>query len=49
MTGEKSVDIYRLADYRAMDLAYEGYHTLSCEMAVERLKTIMTVERGIPR
>ena len=38
MTGEKSRDIYRTADYRRMDLAYEGFHTLSCQMAVERLK-----------
>ena len=38
MTGEKSRDIYRIADYRQMDLCYEGFHTLSCEMAVEKLK-----------
>lgn len=38
MTGEKSRDIYRIADYRRMNLCYPGYHTLSCEMAVDRLK-----------
>ena len=38
LTGGKSRDIYRVADYRAMAGAYEGYHTLSCEMAVERLR-----------
>ena len=37
-TGEASRDIYRMAGYRMMDRAYAGYHTLSCDMAVDRLK-----------
>ena len=37
-TGEASRDIYRMADYRTMDRAYAGYHTLSCDMAVDRLR-----------
>ena len=37
-TGEASRDIYRMADYRTMDKLYEGYHTLSCDMAVDRLR-----------
>ena len=41
-TGETSRDIYRIADYRTMDRAYAGYHTLSCDMAVDRLKEDQT-------
>ena len=37
-TGEASRDIYRMADYRTMDRAYAGYHTLSCDMAVDWLR-----------
>ena len=36
--GGASRDIYRMADYRTMDKVYAGYHTLSCDMAVDRLK-----------
>ena len=31
-------DVYRMADYRTMDRAYAGYHTLSCDMAVDWLR-----------
>lgn len=44
-SGEKSRDIYRRADYRTMARAYEGYHTLSCEMAVERLESDFAREK----
>ena len=37
-TGEASEDIYRKADFRKMLAVYPGYHTLSCEMAIDRLK-----------
>ena len=45
-TGESSRDIYRMADYRTMDRAYAGYHTLSCDMAVDWLRE--GKERGAP-
>ena len=37
-TQESSREIYASADYETMRRAYPGYHTLSCTMAVERLK-----------
>ena len=38
LTGEKSSEIYRQADYDKMLKVYPGYHTLSCEMAIDWLK-----------
>lgn len=38
LTGESSKDIYVQADAATMNGVYPAYHTLSCEMAVERLK-----------
>lgn len=37
-TGESSVDIYRQANYDDMLDCYLGYHTLSPQMAVDRIK-----------
>ena len=37
-TGENSKEIYKIAPYKTMRGAYIAYHTLSCEMAIERLK-----------
>lgn len=37
-TGESSKDIYAVADEETMARCYPGYHTLSVEMAVDRLK-----------
>ena len=38
LTGETSAAIHATADYRRMAGAYAGYHTLSCELAIENLK-----------
>lgn len=38
LTGESSKDIYQQANAEKMQLVYPGYHTLSCEMAIEDLK-----------
>ena len=35
--GASSVEMYRTADFERMMRVYEGYHTLSCEMAIGRL------------
>ena len=37
-TGESSVKMFRMADYDKMTLVYPGYHTLSCEMAIDNLR-----------
>ena len=37
-TGESSSQIYRQADFNKMTRLYPGYHTLSCEMAIDRIK-----------
>ena len=37
-TGETSVKMFRIADYDLMTLVYAGYHTLSCEMAIDWLR-----------
>ena len=37
-TGESSVKMYRMTGYDKMSLVYPGYHTLSCEMAIDRLR-----------
>jgi len=39
LTGETSRKIYGIADFRRMRIVYAGYHTLSCEAAVERLRS----------
>ena len=38
LTGETSAAIHATADYRRMAGMYAGYHTLSCELAIENLK-----------
>ena len=38
LTGEASAAIYATADYRKMAGTYAGYHTLSCELAIDNLK-----------
>ena len=38
LTGETSAAIYAVADYRTMAGTYAGYHTLSCELAIDNLK-----------
>ena len=38
LTGETSKEIYATADFERMLRVYPGYHTLSCEMAISRLK-----------
>ena len=38
LTGETSAAIYATADYKRMAGTYAGYHTLSCELAIENLK-----------
>jgi len=40
LTGETSREIYAVADFRRMKTVYAGYHTLSCEKAVEWLKRV---------
>ena len=42
MTGEASREIGAQADFRRMLTVYPGYHTLSCEMAISRLKSRRT-------
>lgn len=37
-TGESSKKIYTIADAETMEQTYLGYHTLSTEMAIDRLK-----------
>lgn len=37
-TGENSAEIYAAADFSRMLRVYEGYHTLSLEQAIGRLK-----------
>lgn len=34
--GQSSKQIIQIADPESMDLVYPAYHTLSCEMAVDR-------------
>lgn len=36
--GESSEKMYKTADFERMKRVYDGYHTLSCEMAISRLK-----------
>ena len=38
LTGETSAAIYATAPYRTMAGMYAGYHTLSCELAIENLR-----------
>ena len=38
-TGESSRDISVQADFRRMLTVYPGYHTLSCEMAIDRIRS----------
>ena len=38
LTGETSAAIFAIADYRTMAGMYAGYHTLSCELAIDNLK-----------
>ena len=38
LTGEASKTIYATADYAKMAGTYAGYHTLSCELAIDNLK-----------
>ena len=37
-TGESSKEIYQIAPYRLMRGVYLAYHTMSVEMAIDRLK-----------
>ena len=41
-TGESSGAISAQSDFRRMLAVYPGYHTLSCEMAIDRLKSRRT-------
>ena len=41
LTGETSAAIHAIADYRKMAGTYAGYHTLSCELAIENLREDM--------
>lgn len=36
-TGESSKQVYKKANAKTMNIMYPGYHTLSPEMAIERL------------
>ena len=38
LTGETSAAIYATAPYRTMAGTYAGYHTLSCELAIDNLR-----------
>ena len=38
LTGETSKAIYATSDYARMAGTYAGYHTLSCELAIDNLK-----------
>ena len=38
LTGETSAAIFEIAPYRTMAGMYAGYHTLSCELAIDNLK-----------
>ena len=38
LTGETSAAIHATAPYRTMAGMYAGYHTLSCELAIENLR-----------
>ena len=38
LTGEASAAIHAIAPYRTMAGMYAGYHTLSCELAIENLR-----------
>ena len=38
LTGETSAAIHTTAPYRTMAGMYAGYHTLSCELAIENLR-----------
>ncbi|MDR2267308.1 MAG: hypothetical protein LBE09_07000 [Christensenellaceae bacterium] len=38
ITNEKSKCIYKQADANFMNMVYPGYHTISTQMAVERIK-----------
>lgn len=38
LTGESSSVIHSVADYKKMSGTYAGYHTLSCELAIDNLK-----------
>ena len=37
-TGESSLKMFRMTGYDKMCLVYPGYHTFSCEMAIDRLR-----------
>lgn len=45
-TGESSREIYRQAPARAMNVAFLPYHSLSPEMAVDRLKSTYQAKHG---
>ena len=38
LTGEASATIFAIADYARMAGTYAGYHTLSCELAIDNLR-----------
>lgn len=38
LTGETSREMYAVADYDRMRRVYPGYHTVSCELAINWLK-----------
>lgn len=37
-TGESSRQIYRIAPAKIMNINYLNYHTMSCELAIEKLR-----------
>lgn len=41
LTGETSREMYAVADYERIRTVYAGYHTLSCELAIRRLKDMV--------
>lgn len=45
-TGENSREIYRQTPAGAMNVAYLPYHSLSPEMAVDRLKSTCRAKHG---
>lgn len=45
-TGENSREIYRQTPAGAMNVAYFPYHSLSPEMAVDRLKSTCRAKHG---
>ena len=45
-TGESSKEIYKIANFNKMCEVWLGYHTLSVEMAIDRLKEAYKLKKG---